>query len=103
MLAKLIHLYLDSSLKYLVQMRIAVSVSDATAMSRAAHALRSSSASLGALNLAGLCGRLEEMGRVVSTKGAVTLLNELEEEYGRVREALASEPRPQEGNVCKET
>jgi len=96
LLAKLIYLYVDSSPKYLEQMRIAVGSPDATAMIRAAHALRSSSASLGALNLAGLCGRLEEMGSAGSTKGAVTVLNELEAEYERVREALASEPRSSE-------
>ena len=95
-LAKVIHLYLDSSSKYLEQMREAVCASDAAAMSRAAHTLKSSSGNLGALHLVGLCVKLEEMGRAASTKGAVTVLNEIEAEYARVRESLVSEHRPQD-------
>ncbi len=96
LLAELIHLYVDSSPKYLEQMRKAVGSPDTTAMWRAAHTLKSSSGNLGALNLAGLCGKLEEMGRAASTKSAVTVLNEIEAEYARVRESLVSEHRPQD-------
>jgi HPt (histidine-containing phosphotransfer) domain-containing protein len=62
---------------------------DASALADAAHPLKSSSASLGALRLSELCQELEALGLASSTDGVSDLLGELRLEFSRVRRALA--------------
>ena len=87
-LRKVIDLYLASTPALLQTMREAESGGDAEKLKCAAHSFKSSSANLGALKLAGVCSQLEMLGRAGSTRGALTLLNKVEEEYRLVRDAL---------------
>ncbi len=48
----------------------AVEVGDATALQRAAHAMKGSAAAIGATAFQRICGDLEEMGRAGSLAGA---------------------------------
>ena len=87
-LAKVIDLYLDDSPVILDELRDCVVREDHDGMRKAAHKFKSSSANLGADRLAELCKRLEVLGRSDSTAGARALLDQVEQEYGAVRDAL---------------
>ncbi|WP_447977085.1 response regulator [Candidatus Nitrospira bockiana] len=91
LLAKVITKYLASSQELLETMRAAVGSGDAPGVHRSAHTLKSSSATLGALRLAGLCKEGEQMGRAGSLEEAHTLLMEIEAEYVRFRQLLSDE------------
>lgn len=90
-LAALFNLYLDGSSAQLDALRQAVTAADAPAIARTAHALKSGSSAIGALNLSALCTALETAGRAGAVSGASATLAALETEYARVRVALASE------------
>ncbi|MEK6289197.1 MAG: PAS domain S-box protein [Acidobacteriota bacterium] len=87
----LIDLFIEESPKRLAAMRAALGRESATQLAREAHALKGSSANLGATRMTALCELLEEQGRGGSTGGAPALLSVLEEEFDRVRKALESE------------
>jgi len=88
LLTKLITVYLDSSSKQMKDILDAVNGHDIPALLTAAHTLKSSSASLGAVNFAEQCKELEMMARSGAIDGAGNRIAPLEHEYGRVREAL---------------
>ena len=56
-----------------------------------AHALKGSSANMGATRLVTICEELEAAGRSGKLENAVVLAEHLEAEYGRVRTALEKE------------
>jgi len=87
-LARVIDLYLDNSSNLMDRLREGINCKDFPAIGEAAHRLNSSSATLGARNLAALCGQLEVMsqGRAVVNTGST--LSNIEAEYIRVRQAL---------------
>ena len=87
-LRKVVEFYLSSTPTLLQTLREAESGGDPEKLKAAAHSFKSSSANLGALRLAGVCLELETLGRAGSTKGALPLLMQVEEEYRVVREAL---------------
>jgi two-component system sensor histidine kinase/response regulator len=87
-LRKVISLYLDSSPALMRSVREAIEGTDFDAVHRAAHTLKSSSASLGALAFPGICMDLERMGRDKTLVGAKDRLPALEHEYERVRDFL---------------
>ena len=87
-LRKVILLYLDSSPALMKSVREAVEGTDFDSLHRAAHTLKSSSASLGALAFSGICKDLEMMGRDKTLGGAKDRLSALEHEYQRVRDSL---------------
>ena len=91
-LRKVVDLYLASTPTLLQTMREAESGGDAEKLKAAAHSFKSSSANLGALRLAGVCMELETLGRAGSTKGALPLLMQVEEEYRMIRDALQGGP-----------
>ncbi|MGQ4647817.1 response regulator [Lyngbya aestuarii] len=93
LLAQLIELYLEEAPLLLEKMDTAVSKTDAAAMGQAAHTLKSSSASLGAIKLSQLCEQLEIAGRSSTTVGARQIMAQVELEYGRVKTALQAESR----------
>ncbi len=90
-LDKIVNIYLSNSPKLIQTLREAVTEPDATAMQKAAHSLKSSSANMGAMTLSSLCKELEMMGRNNSTENAGKILSEIESEYERVRVALTEE------------
>ena len=88
---KVVQSYLNTAPQLLQSIREAVARNDAAALRKAAHTLKSSSASLGALALAALCKGLEALGRTNRLTEAATVLPALLTEGEAVRVALAAE------------
>jgi PAS domain S-box-containing protein len=61
---------------------------DSEALRRTAHTLKGSSANIGALSMAELCQGLQALGECSSTEGALLLIEKLDDEFVRVRQAL---------------
>ncbi len=74
-------------------LRQAIARDDAAAVVRSAHTLSGASANLGATVLARLCATLAADGAVGDLTGGDALLDALEDELGRVRDALGSTAR----------
>ena len=60
---------------------------------KAAHSLKGSAGTLGARDLAAMCGGLEECARAGRTAEAAPRLADLHKEFDRVRKALDAERR----------
>lgn len=90
-LTQLINIYLEDAPDLLQVMSTAVSQGDAAAMEQAAHTLKSSSASLGAITLSKLCVNLEKIGNSKTTTGASEIMSKIQSEYERVKAALLLE------------
>jgi two-component system, sensor histidine kinase and response regulator len=88
-LRSLIELFIRDATARVATLRAAVDTSDATALERAAHGLTSSSATVGALGMAELCGTLQTLGRSGSLTGAGPLVEQLSVEFNRVQQALS--------------
>ncbi len=88
--AEVAAIFLQEAPARVAALRETVSRGDAQALARAAHALKGSSANVGARRLAFLCGELEAMGRSRPTPAAAKVLRRLEQELDRVRAALES-------------
>lgn len=91
LLNELIGIYLSESPKLLKDLEKAIIRSDAAALQKAAHSLKSISGHMGALSLAALCKELETMGRVKRMEGAAGVLSKTAKEYERVVAALKIE------------
>ena len=72
----------------MTDLRSAVESTDADSVRTCAHALKSSSANVGALNLAELCKQLEGKGREKNLSGAGMLQRRIQHEYERAAAAL---------------
>jgi len=86
--AELIDLFDQETPKRLREMRTAASRYAAEALAAAAHNLRGCAGSVGAVKMAGLCEKLEENAGRRSLQVSSRLLNEIETEFDRVRQAL---------------
>ena len=86
-LIKILNQYLENSPKLLYDLDEAVATNNPEAVRMAAHALKSSSANVGAMDLSELCYALEMMAVAKQTEGALTLLNDVKRSY----ESIASE------------
>ncbi len=93
-LLKVISLYLDAWPEQNEKLRLAVATSDADAMWKVAHALKSSSAIVGATGLSSIFKHVEALGRSGTTAGANEAFAEVERLFPNVREALLA--------ICKE-
>jgi CheY-like chemotaxis protein len=87
-LSKVIPAYFESSRQLLETLCLALGHGDPDAARQAAHALKSSSANLGARKLASLSKQLEDSGRANSLENAGPLLERIKIEHGRVVAAL---------------
>ncbi len=87
---ELIDTFMEDATRLLGEMGAAVEQGDAEKLERAAHALKGSSATLGAVPLSALCQELESMGRAGGLDGAAEGLAQAEAEYERVRAALGT-------------
>ncbi len=98
----LIGQYLSDAISLLAELKAAVEERDAPALKRTAHSLRGASATVGAHRMAALCQELETLAGdtlagTSTPHGAPTLdegpalLPALDEEFARVRAALAVE------------
>ncbi|MDH4167272.1 MAG: response regulator [Gammaproteobacteria bacterium] len=91
LLDKVIALYLESSQSLLEKLRAGLAAGDARALYEAAHALKSSSANVGATALAEIARQLEASGREADLRRAHLLADQLFHEHRRVVEALGAE------------
>ncbi len=76
------------------RIRKAVGSKSPTEIKSSAHALKGSSASVGAVLVSGLCAQLEAIGRAGSNEGTQELLRAIEPEVLRAREELQKLRRP---------
>jgi CheY-like chemotaxis protein len=88
LLVRVIRAYFDSAPGLVEAVANAVEKGDASALADAAHPLKSSSASLGAVRFSELCREFEAIGRTGSTDGASDLLGDFRSEFARVQRAL---------------
>ncbi len=86
--AGLIRVFLDEAPAILADLRNSLREADASRLARSAHALKSSSLSVGAEPLAAVCKELEALGRSGSTEGAMPLATTLDERFRSLKEAL---------------
>lgn len=85
---RILELYLGDSPNRLATLRQGLSAGDAQTIETAAHALKGSSANLGASALAELCHQLEKLSAGTVPAGTEARLAALEAEYGRVEIAM---------------
>jgi len=90
-LERVINLYLDDTPKLLQKLKQAVAAEDAPEIERAAHKLKSSSATLGAIKLTQRCKELEALARLDSPDKAKEVFSEFEALYNSVQVALTAE------------
>jgi len=88
LLEKIVRFYLGDAPRLMKLMSDAVSGQDFDALQSSAHALKSSSANLGALALAQLCKEMEEEARGKTLSHAAARMVRVEHEFGLVRAAL---------------
>lgn len=89
-LQKIIAMYRDSAPRLVDGLRAAINAGDADALATAAHTLKSSSANLGAGELAERCQELESCGRDNRIDAARALLDIVDYEFESVLTALAA-------------
>jgi len=90
-LSKVISLYFENSGDLLGKLRLAIEKGDADSTREAAHSLKSSSANVGATQLAFLSKELEAAARDHSMEKASPLWEQIKREHGRVVAALQCE------------
>ena len=81
---RLITIYLKSSLGLMEGIKTAFITGNAPLLATSAHALKSSSLSLGAIRLGTLCAALENIGRANEMHDVDDLANMVEEHYAAV-------------------
>lgn len=91
LIVELIELYAEDAPHRLAAIRGALATGDLAALRRAAHALKGSSASLGARRVEMLCEKLERSPGHELLQGGEMLLARLEHEFARARSAFADE------------
>jgi two-component system sensor histidine kinase/response regulator len=89
-LAELAGEYLDDARRQFMAMRQALSNGDGEALRRAAHSLKSNSATFGATTLSTMCRELEYMGRDCALEGATERIAQAEVAFDAVMEALSA-------------
>jgi two-component system sensor histidine kinase/response regulator len=83
-----IGLFLDEMPPRLNDLRDAMLEADLRKMARLAHAMKGSAANLGARSLAALCSDVEARAKAGTGAASGAQIDDLEREFGRVREAL---------------
>jgi HPt (histidine-containing phosphotransfer) domain-containing protein len=91
LLSAIVNEYVTDGGRLLVALREALAEGDPEALERAAHTLKGSSANLGAVRMAEVCGRLEALGRAGALGTAPRLLADADTAFAEVRAALAVE------------
>jgi HPt (histidine-containing phosphotransfer) domain-containing protein len=90
-LAEVIDSYLEDAPKLLQAISAAVAQGDTTALYQAAHTLKPTSATLGAITLSQVCKDLEVIGRTGTMADVLAIVLQVEAEYERVQAALRIE------------
>lgn len=86
--AKIIHLYLDSASDLTRTLGSAIESGDCELIRETSHSLKSSSANVGANLVSELCREMEMMGRTGSVEGIEPVYSRFEREYDRAVHAL---------------
>jgi len=92
-LLEIIDDYLEEVPRLLQDIQLHLSQDNLKSLRRAAHTLSSTSATLGAINLASLCAELETMVVTEALFGAKAQISKIEAEYQQVQTALEQECR----------
>lgn len=87
-LPDLLRIYFEHAPRLLANLREALAQGSSQALFQAAHSLKSSSATMGALSLAGMCKELEATGKAGVIDGALEKVEQIEAEYARARVEL---------------
>ena len=87
-LAELVSTYVGDSPSLFEELRAAIGAGDAAVARRAAHSLKSTSASMGALDLSRLCREIEMVAASGTLTGLAASVDEAEAEYGRAASEL---------------
>jgi PAS domain S-box-containing protein len=82
---EVVNIFLENGARLMEEMRQALLKQDSNAIERAAHTLKSSSATFGALTLSALCKELELLGRQNQLAGAEEKVRCAESEFERVK------------------
>jgi CheY-like chemotaxis protein/HPt (histidine-containing phosphotransfer) domain-containing protein len=90
-LGQLLGAYARQGRELVAQLHQTLEARTAQALGRAAHTLKGASLNVGANPLAGLCARLEELGRAGDLAGAGDLVAQVQTEWERVSAALDAE------------
>lgn len=90
-MAELIDTYVSDATIQVEGLRAALATGDAAQLVRPAHTLKSSSASLGALELAEQCRQLEATAKAGQSEGASETVDAIAAELDRVLEALEAD------------
>jgi signal transduction histidine kinase/DNA-binding response OmpR family regulator len=90
-LREVISTFLERSPSMLTDLREAAARGDVAAVSAGAHAMKGTSATLGAHALSSLCAELERLARAGSMSEVVARVSSIEAEYGSVDRALRAE------------
>ncbi len=88
-LSELIDVYLNDSPQLIEQIRTGLAAADVESVRRAAHSLKSNSASFGASRLANAARELEMIAKSGSLDGAGSKLEAVEAEFGQLLPLLA--------------
>jgi PAS domain S-box-containing protein len=91
LVAELVGLFLASAEPLLERMKTALARNEAPALKAAAHSLKGSANNLGARRLAGLCARVEAGAATGALTDAASMVEELGDEFARVRAALLAQ------------
>jgi HPt (histidine-containing phosphotransfer) domain-containing protein len=91
LLEQIVRLYFDTTPALMVRLKSALAASDLEEIRSAAHSLKSSSANLGARNLAQMCAALEASARAGSIGTDAPKAEAIEHEYQAVCAALLTE------------
>ena len=86
--AILIDTFIEDSSARIEALRNALATGDADAFSKAAHSFKGSCINIGAPLLGELCLEAERMGRTGDLSDGTTLLQNIESEFGQVKELL---------------
>jgi len=91
LIAEVIDSYLEDSPPRVQNIHRAIADGDGKGLEESAHALKSSSSTVGAMGLAQLCAELETWGETGNLEPASTLISQFDAEYERVIAALQQE------------
>jgi HPt (histidine-containing phosphotransfer) domain-containing protein len=90
-LLEVIDMYYGDSIEQVAQLKVAVDAGDVSNIINICHSLKSSSANLGAVDLAELCKKMEELGREAKLDNPAELFEQLSSALFKTHEALKQE------------
>jgi HPt (histidine-containing phosphotransfer) domain-containing protein len=99
LVVELIDLFLADAPRRVAVMREALANSDEALLERAAHALKGSSSTLGAVQVADTCAELELSARAVSLPHAAVVLDRLHQELTSLRNIFLIERQKRSGRA----